>query len=297
MDILDMDVFSIYTADDWNYRFKENEQENALSDLEAGKILYCPQLRFKLYPDERPLFIPYVVNKKTKNISFNIHTDSLRGIKADKKHCMQLKTMLTRFSQQAKNFMNALFPQYTTTLSMGRTSYRPVQIKNRKTSVRKDDSRLHVDAFPANPNQGKRILRLFCNINPYGENRVWRVGESFHAVVQHFLPKLSKPFPGIATLLHWAGITKSIRSHYDHIMLQLHDHMKLDTEYQKRVKYTEICFSPGSSWVVSTDQVSHAAISGQYMLEQTFYLPITAMKNPEAAPINILENFLGRPLI
>ncbi len=291
-----MDIFSIYTAEDWSLRFRESEQKAALSDLESGKIIYCPQLRFKLYPEEQPLFVPYSIAKKNKNISFNIHTDTLQGIQADQKHKLQLKAMLTRFSQQAKKFMVALFPQYKATLSLGRTSYRPVQVKNRKTSARKDDSRLHIDAFPASPNQGKRILRLFCNINPYGENRVWRIGEPFYAVANYFLPKISKPLPGSAKLLHWAGITKSLRSYYDHIMLQIHDRMKLDTNYQKEVRYTEVRFPPGSSWIVPTDEVSHAAISGQYILEQTFYLPITAMENPETAPLHILENLMGRCL-
>ena len=292
-----MDIFSIYTAEDWNFRFKESEQNTALSDLESGKILYCPQLKFKLPAEEQPLFIPYCTSKKTKNISFNINTDALCGIQADKKHQMQLKAMLTRFSQHAKSFMTALFPYYADKLTVGRTSYRPVQIKNRITSARKDDSRLHVDAFPSNPNQGKRILRLFSNINPYGENRVWRVGEPFHSVAEQFLPRISKPFPGSAKFLHWVRITKSVRTYYDHIMLQIHDRMKLDSDYQKRVKYTELCFPPGSSWIVSTDQVSHAAISGQYILEQTFYLPVTAMKNPETAPLYVLENLLGHRLI
>lgn len=296
MDILYMDIFSICTVDDWNCGFKENEQEAAISDLESGKIIYCPQLHFRLYPEEQPLFVPYSISKKTKNISFNIHTDTLQGIKANQKHKMQLKSMLTRFSQQAKKLIMALFPQYISALSIGRTSYRPIQIKNRVTSVRKDDRRLHVDAFSASPNQGKRILRLFSNINPYGENRVWRIGEPFHAVANHFLPKIPKPFPGSAKLLHWAGITKSVRTYYDHIMLQIHDRMKLDTNYQKQVKYTEIHFPPGSSWIVSTDEVSHAAISGQYILEQTFYLPVTAMKNPETAPLRILESLLGHCL-
>jgi hypothetical protein len=292
-----MDIFSIYTADDWNSRFKENEQNMALSDLESGKILYYPQLKFKLPKEEQPFFIPYCAGKRTKNISFNIHTNTLSGIRADKKHQIQLKTMLTRFSQQAKNFMLALFPHYNDKLIMGRTSYRPIQIKNRITSARKDDRRLHVDAFPSNPNQGKRIFRLFSNINPYGENRVWRVGESFHEVAQQFLPRISKPFPGSAKFLHWTCITKSIRTYYDHIMLQIHDRMKLDIDYQKRVKYTEVSFPPGSSWIVSTDKVSHAAVSGQYLLEQTFYLPVIAMKNPQTAPLSILENLLGHRLI
>ena len=205
--------------------------------------------------------------------------------------------MLARFSKQANYFMSSLFSQYTNSLTIGRTSYRPVQIRNRKTSARKDDRRLHVDAFAANPNQGYRIVRLFCNINPYGEHRIWRIGESFEEVAQRFLPKINKPLPGSAKFLHWLGITKSVRTHYDHIMLKIHDKMKLDASYQKQVKYKEVSFPPGTSWIVSTDQVSHAAISGQYLLEQTFYLPTTAMSNPKAAPLHILEKLAGHCLI
>lgn len=297
MRLFNMDYYAIYTADDWNSQFQEHEQKTALTDLEAGKILYCPQLSFKLHLEEQPLFVPYYMSKKTKNISFNLNTDTLSGIQTNQKHQLKLKVMLARFSYQATNFMKSLFPHYAATLNVGRTSYRPVQIKNRKTSPRKDDSRLHVDAFPASPNQGKRILRLFCNINPYGEHRVWRVGEPFPSVAKKFLPKISKPLPGSAKFLYWVGITKSIRTYYDHIMLQIHDRMKLDTDYQKQVEYSELRFPPGSSWIVSTDQVSHAAMSGQYILEQTFYLPVTTMKNPETAPLHILEDLIGHRLI
>jgi hypothetical protein len=292
-----MDIFSICTAAAWEMEFKQHEQETAISDLESGKIIFCPQLSFNIDPSERMLFIPYLINMKTKNISFNLKDNRLKGIKADQKHRVHLKSLLTRFSTQANYFMNSLFSQYTNSLAMGRTSYRPVQIKNRKTSARKDDRRLHVDAFAASPNQGQRIVRLFCNINPYGEHRVWRIGESFEKVAQRFLPKINKPIPGSAKFLHWLGITKSIRTHYDHIMLKIHDGMKLDMDYQKQVNYKEISFPPGTSWIVSTDQVSHAAISGQYLLEQTFYLPTMAMANPQAAPLHILEKLTGHCLI
>ena len=47
-----------------------------------------------------------------------------------------------------------------------RTSYRPQPAVGRDVSWRKDDSRLHVDAFPSRPNRGERILRVFSNVNP-----------------------------------------------------------------------------------------------------------------------------------
>jgi hypothetical protein len=289
-----MDIVSFYTAAEWDAEFTEHERRAAITDLESGKILYFPQLGF---PHDQPFFLPYAMNKKTKNISFNIQTGELRGLQANRNHHVKLKLTMQRFSQLTKNLVSALFPRYADQVITGRTSYRPAQIKNRKSSARKDDSRLHVDAFPANPNQGNRILRVFSNINPYGESRVWRIGEPFSQVAKRFLPKISKPLPGSAKFFHWAGITKSRRTYYDHIMLQMHDRMKLDNNYQKQVKFTEICFPPNTSWIVSTDQVSHAAISGQYILEQTFYLPVAAMQNPELAPLHILENLLGRSLI
>jgi hypothetical protein len=41
----------------------------------------------------------------------------------------------------------------------------------------------------------------------------------------------------------------------------------------------------------------HAAISGQYMLEQTIHLPVTALYNPESSPLATLERLCGRPLV
>lgn len=64
------------------------------------------------------------------------------------------------------------------------------------TSWRKDDSRLHVDAFPSRPNYGERIIRIFTNINPHGEARSWRVGEDFTQLASRYLP-------------HWIAIHRS----------------------------------------------------------------------------------------
>jgi hypothetical protein len=208
-----------------------------------------------------------------------------------------LQKFLGRFAEHAKGLMNHLLPTYAPALEWGRTSYRPVQISNRATSARKDDRRLHVDAFPASPNGGKRIIRVFSNINPKNEGRVWRVGEAFETVAKTFLPRVKKPFPGKAQLLKTLRITKQFRSLYDHYMLQMHDRMKMDGDYQKRAQQTEVHFPAGCSWIVQTDQVSHAALKGQYVLEQTFYLPVEAMVDPGRSPLRVLEGLLGRELV
>jgi hypothetical protein len=41
----------------------------------------------------------------------------------------------------------------------------------------------------------------------------------------------------------------------------------------------------------------HAALGGQHLLEQTFHLPVAAMRHPERSPLRILERLYQRPLV
>ena len=194
--------------------------------------------------------------------------------------------------------MTSLFPFYEKHLITGMTSLRPVEIKGRTPdSYKKDDTRLHIDAFPSRPNQGKRILRIFSNINLNGEDRVWRVGEPFQSLANHFFKQFKKPFLGSAMLSHKLGLTKGRRTLYDSYMLQLHDMMKSDLEYQKSVDFEEIRIPPGATWVVMSDCVSHAVLSGQNMMEQTFYLPAEDMVKPEVSPLYVLQRLAGKSLV
>jgi hypothetical protein len=79
-------------------------------------------------------------------------------------------------------------------------------------------------------------------------------------------------------------------------MLGIQDRMKADEGYQSRVRQTQLAFPPGATWVCFTDCVSHAAMSGQFALEQTFYLPVSAMKHPHLSPLHILEGLTRRIL-
>src|SRR3984957_13581606 len=141
--------------------------------------------------------------------------------------------MLPRIAQQSQALIHALFPHFKDAIKRGRPRFRPSELCNRKLSYRKDDRLLHVDAFPSSPNQGQRLLRVFSNVNPHGQDRVWRLGEPFEAVAKRFLPLVPKAWPGSSQLLQLLKITKSRRSEYDHIMLQIHNRMKTDAEYQK----------------------------------------------------------------
>ncbi len=138
---------------------------------------------------------------------------------------------------------------------------------------------------------------MFANVNPDGVPRVWRVGEPFETVARTFLPK-AKPYSAWqAKVLQALHVTKSLRSEYDHLMLQLHDGMKRDMAYQQSSPQETVPFPAGSVWVCFSDQATHAVMSGQYMLEQTLHLPADHAYDKEASPLAILTRLTGRQLV
>jgi hypothetical protein len=137
---------------------------------------------------------------------------------------------------------------------------------------------------------------VFTNVNPVGRPRSWRVGGDFEAVASRFGASLSTPWPGSGVVLRVLHVTKTQRSAYDALMLQLHDRMKEDADFQERSPQMPFDFPAGTTWLAFTDQVSHAAIAGQYQLEQTFLLPVAAMISESRSPLRILERLKGRPL-
>jgi 3-deoxy-D-manno-oct-2-ulosonic acid (Kdo) hydroxylase len=271
-------------------------QRAAVQALEGGHVLLFPHLDFITSAEEKRAMTA-AIDESNKNVSFNPASGLLRGSTASPADQHVLADMLRRYGNSTISLLDDLFPGYGRGRQQGRTSFRPVEIEGRSTSWRKDDTRLHVDSFPATPTQGRRILRVFTNINPNGQGRHWRLGEPFEAVAARFMPKLPAPLPGSATLLEKLGITKTRRSAYDHYMLRLHDGMKADLHYQAEVRQIACEFLPACSWMVYTDQASHAAMRGQFALEQTWYLDVAAMDDPAQSPLHVLQKIVGRELV
>ena len=269
-----------------------------IAALEAGKVLYFPRLAFELLDGEDALLTPALLSPDVRNISLDAN-GQIKGVVGGADVQRAAAAMVGRFRAQAQQLVHGLLPQYTAALRYAPTSYRPAQVESRVQSWRADDRRMHVDSFPSRPNYGERILRVFTNANPHGKPRVWRVGEPFEDVARRFLPR-AKPYSRWqAKVLHKLRVTKSLRSEYDHLMLQLHDGMKSDLDYQKNAPQQSVPFPPGSVWVwvCFSDQTSHAVESGQYMLEQTLHLPASRQYNPETSPLAILRRLTGRTLV
>jgi len=276
----------------WTGPFGEDERQSAIAALESGRVLFFPRLPFVLSGEEAPLLTPDLFRGRAKNISL----DPSGRLKHAAGENAALQAMMQRFANGAVALVSGLFPRYAAGLERARTSYRPVEIAGRKTSPVHDDTRLHVDAFPTRPMRGRRIMRLFSNVHPGALPRVWNVGEPFPDMAGKLLPKVRTPLP-FANLLRAATFqTRGLRSRYDDLMMGLHDNAKLDMDYQRGTTKTEIRFPPGTTWLCYTDQVMHAALSGQFVLEQTFHLDVAAMAEPQRAPIRVLETMTGRAL-
>jgi hypothetical protein len=284
--------------DDW----RGSSTDAALqSVIEHGGVVAFPSLAFAVSDDERSLFDASLADEERKSIYIRSGRNDLTGTTAVGVKRDAVRTMIERFAASSHALVDGLFPDYAARSHATGTSFRPRAIgdvsSGRALSWRKDDTRLHVDAFPSNPTHGDRILRVFTNVHPGTMPRAWRVGESFESMAARFLPRTRDLPPGGAWLMHRLSITKRPRSAYDHLMLQLHDLAKGDLDYQRTSPQRDIDFLPGTTWICFSDQVMHAAMSGQFMFEQTYRLPLATIAEPGASPLRVLERMTGRSLV
>ena len=155
-------MLETFESRQWTDAFSESNQARAIAQLESGSVLMFPQLPFLLSQEEKSFLTPDCADPHAKNIGYHPESNRLWGVhQLPDESRIQLKKMLHRFANNALTLVINLLPHYKSQLIIGRTSYRPIEVVGRASSYRKDDKRLHVDAFPSSPNQGKRILRVF----------------------------------------------------------------------------------------------------------------------------------------
>ena len=290
-----MNLIREFDFNEWNPKIDAVTSQQAVAALEGGFVICLPHLPFVLSEDEKRFLSESWSDQKSKNISLRPQ-GGLKGAVGSADELKALRAMIQRYADQSFQLVSTLFPGYVPSLVTANTSLRPFEVEGRVSSYRKDDKRLHTDAVPSNPTQGTRLLRVFNNVNPNGKPRVWRVGEPFDAMVKKYLSQAKNMFPGQGWLMHKLGITKRERTPYDQLMLQLHDLVKADMDFQRNAPQQSVNFMPGTTWIVYSDQVLHAAMSGQYMMEQTFHLPPEALYRPETSPIKVLEAIKGKAL-
>lgn len=180
----------------WDFSLTEENPsfKNYTNKIEEGFVLFFPQLKLELTEEEKILLSPEIVDPKRKNISFNGLTKEIKGLRDSEKKEIVLG-LLARYYDYTNRLINTFFPDYQGKMKNPINTLRVRDIKEwqGKVSFRKDDARLHVDAFPSRPLHGLRNLRIFTNINPEGRPRSWRIGEPFENLAKRMLPTI-KPY-------------------------------------------------------------------------------------------------------
>jgi hypothetical protein len=296
-------------ANDIDRSLPEVQQRN-LETLESGGVVLLPRPSFELTAREREIIgdirailsvepeiqngKPTVVFDPARGRINKYHYQRVRGknVRAKVRPAVRadLEAMMARFSRWAEAQIAELFPRYVGQLDRNRVTYRP--------TPRTATQPLHIDSSYGYPSQGRGMLRIFCNVDPAERPRIWQVGEPFEPFVNRFIPSVTMRPPGwVSAALARLGIVRGSKTPYDQMIAELRELGKGDAEYQRDAPRRIVEFPSGCAWIAITDLVLHGAMAGQHSLDQTFFLPSAAMRDPSRSSLKILERLTGRQLV
>ena len=291
-----------FLSDGWSTK----QRSEALENLEGNNVVFIPGLTIGIREEEKVLFSldKALTDGVQKNITLDPFLKKTSGLAKESPYRSAVNGLMERYRDETANWLVRLLGEPGRKYQPQRTTFRPVEISNRATlgkvgsdkQFRFDDTLLHADAFKRRPMVKRRILRVFNNVNPFGAPRLWKVGGDFTEYAKRYVNKIRQPYPGEFAILNMLRLTHWKRSHYDHIMLNLHDMGKQDRDFQKNSPQQQFAFPPNSVWMCFTDGVLHAALAGRYALEQTFEINIDDMVHPEKSPQRLLEGLTGKSL-
>lgn len=275
--------------------------------LEAGDIIFFPETPLVIPSSDLEFLIGHqqVGGAYHKNIAYRPLEDRITGFDAqDPKIADRLRGIMRLYSDDVIDFLRGFLAPYQARWRVDYASYRPEEEEGRDLSLRKRNDLLHTDAFPTRPTHGDRILRFFNNINPQ-RTRNWITTETFDVLVEKMRAgKLnggsSVPLPSSMQMsgakralagIGFGTLAPSLkRSPYDEFMMRFHNYLKENSSFQQNCPKQHWEFPPGSSWMVYTDMVSHAVLSGQFALEQTLIISREVMVTPEKSPYGVLSS-------
>ncbi len=266
-------------------------------ELEAGNILFIPYIPFAFPNDDLQFLFAQrqTGGKNHKNIAYKPKSNTIsNAMSLSEQQSKRLLGIMQFYSKSCSTFLSQLLSPYDSKWRIDYASFRPFEEKGRPLRTRARNDLLHVDSFPTRPMNGNRILRFFTNINPV-HHRKWITSDPFEVLAKRYggkkvpFPRKNTPFRALMKIAKKLGLPISLRSPYDVFMLNLHNFLKENEEFQQTCPKNYWEFPSNSCWAVFTDQVSHAAIAGQYALEQTFVVPPSALVDPQTAPLAVLE--------
>jgi len=280
--------------------------------LENGKIVCFPECPIDLPSAEDLDFLRQEMPKhlSSKNISYHPEAEKIIGIRGTREVVERAQRILKDNNVRVQAFLKKAIPALAKDWMVGTASFRPLQEKGRDLPAHASNELVHVDAGAYGATHGDGIIRFFVNVNP-SEDRVWvtkgafpdlyrryggeaRIvpanGEDGRAMDEGVLDRLRTSLSkGASALVPSAKFIDS--SPYDRAMRRFHNYMKDTPAFQSTSEgHQEFRFKPFQAWMVFTDRVSHACLSGQHAFADTFVIRLGSCRLPEMAPINILKS-------
>jgi hypothetical protein len=275
--------------------------------LERGEVVYFERCPFALPEGDDHQFLLAQEHSRWghKNICYNPHTHRVTGFRrhsADQP--ARLRQLLAAFSHAATAWLAGILPGYARAWQLDRASLRPEEEATRRLRLNARNDLLHVDSFPTRPANGRRILRLFVNLNP-SEPRVWVTSEGIAPLLVRFGKEIGLPRAGGGRTERGWGYLCSLlfpflrgdRSTYDGYMRRLHDYLKFDDDFQERSPKRFWHFAPGSAWLAFTDGLAHAVARGRHALEHSYFVAPQTLALPDLAPAALLFRPASAPLL
>lgn len=289
--------------------FTGSTSEEIEDALEAGQVVFFSKCPIEL-PTERDLDwlrTGLTARLKAKNLSYHPESDSVPRFEADSDTRIRVENLLRGYGKRVAEFWRRTVPDYIPGCTFGTTSFRPVEEKDRDLKPRSSNELVHIDAGAYGATNGSRILRFFVNVNPE-RDRVWGTKGSFEQLMQRHQPLWTAARGGKrrvpirkGTLDHvYSGVVGAASrvyplfrvidsSPYDRSMRRIHNYMKETESFKQDLSdYQEIRFPPFSAWMVFTDGISHAALTGQYALISTALIPLENCRRLDRTPYGIL---------
>jgi hypothetical protein len=289
-----------------NFSARDDRAVWCARQLERGNVLLFPPSSFSLPASAREFLLGQRQSSAAchKNIAYRPRSDRITGYQATRpEDAERLREILRDFSRAAERFVRGTLAPYAGSIRRDFASFRPIEERGRPNRKRARNDLLHTDAFPTRPTNGDRILRLFVNLNP-SSPRVWITSETFGPLATRYgrAAGLDAVARAVRSRLEHASravcrsLGLTVRSPYDRFMVGFHNWLKENDDFQQGCVKARWEFAPGAVWLVYTDMVSHAVLSGQYAVEQTFFVSLLAMLRPELSPAAVLERLCGCPV-
>jgi len=278
------------------------QERNLPARLERGELIYYPVCPFPLAAgdDERFLCQQRLGSGAHKNVSYDPHTAKVSGFaRRSADQAERLRRLLASFSAQVTSWLSVTLPRYARNWELDRVSFRPEEEATRRLRISARNDLLHVDAFPNRPTNGKRLLRVFVNVNP-SDPRVWMTSDPFPVLFERYAREVGLPgqyrerwgkrlLYGLGRLIRPG---RPRRTAFDSFMLRFHDFLKRNESFQEKCIKRIWSFPPGSAWTCFTDTVSHAVLRGRYALEHSYFVSLEDMAVPEESPAAIVARGL-----